>query len=189
VGGGTSEVQDQFDHVVSPLLDRVAHFDELTKALYLDTMLLLPGNNLVKPDRLGMAVAVENRSPFLDHRIVELAFSMPGSMKLRDGVTKYIQKRSVAPLIGEELAYRKKQMFTVPIGEWLKSHLHQRAHHLLLGSEAATSQILEPTEVGRMLGEHYAGTANYTRELRALVALELFIRELQGDRDAWAGSS
>ena len=58
-------------------------------------MLLLPGNNLVKPDRMGMAVSLENRAPFLDYRMMELAFAMPGNLKLRNGVTKYIYKKAV----------------------------------------------------------------------------------------------
>ena len=59
--------------------------DPINQALYIDTMLLLPGNNLVKPDRMGMAVSIENRAPFLDYRMVELAFSIPGELKLADG--------------------------------------------------------------------------------------------------------
>ncbi len=74
--------------------DDAAHMDQVNQALYLDSALLLPGNNLVKPDRMGMAVSLEARTPFLDYRVVEHAFSLPGDLKLRDGRTKAILKDS-----------------------------------------------------------------------------------------------
>ncbi|MHA6685333.1 asparagine synthase-related protein [Mesorhizobium sp. A556] len=95
------------------------------RALYIDMQLLLSGNNLVKPDRMGMAVSLEARTPFLDYRMMEFAFRMPGHFKLRDGVTKFLFKKAVAPLIGEDLAYRKKQMFTVPVGGWFRNELRE----------------------------------------------------------------
>ncbi len=80
-------------------------------------MHLLPGNNLVKPDRMAMAVGLETRAPFLDYRMMELAFRMPGNLKLRGGETKSIYKKAVRPLIGTQLADSRKRMFTVPVGE------------------------------------------------------------------------
>ena len=103
---------------VEDILQKTKHLGRINQALMVDMLLLLPGNNLVKPDRMGMAVSLEARTPFLDYRMMELAFRMPGDIKLRNGVTKYIFKKAVKNLIGENLAYRKKQMFTVPVGEW-----------------------------------------------------------------------
>lgn len=166
---------DSFD-VVRPLYARAAHLDRLNQALYIDTMQLLPGNNLVKPDRMGMAVSLEARTPFLDYRMVELAFRMPGALKLRDGETKYLYKRAVAPLIGEELAYRKKQMFTVPVGEWFRHELAGFMRELLLAERTVARGLFDPAQVARMLDAHVAGSANFTREIRALIALELWFR-------------
>ena len=171
----------EMDEVLSPLYKKISSMDRINQALYIDTMLLLSGNNLVKPDRMGMAVSLENRSPFLDYRMIEFAFSMPGDLKLRDGETKYIYKKAVAPLIGEHLAYRTKQMFTVPIGNWFKSDLADMCNDLLF-SERATSRGYFNTEFIRALyGNHCNGTENNTREIRALLAFEIWCREFLDD--------
>jgi asparagine synthase (glutamine-hydrolysing) len=75
------------------IMAQVPHQDRINQALFLDMQLLLSGNNLVKPDRMGMAESLEARTPFLDYRMMEFAFRMPGTLKLRDGVTKYLYKR------------------------------------------------------------------------------------------------
>lgn len=151
--------------------DQVPHQDRINQALYLDTQLLLSGNNLVKPDRMGMAVSIEARTPFLDYRMMEFAFKMPGELKLRDGVTKYLYKKAVAPMIGEELAYRKKQMFTVPVGEWFKGRLSgycsTHIEHLL-----QSSSYFEAAPMRKLLKDHVSGEANNTRELRAVIAVD-----------------
>ena len=163
--------------VLSPVYDRCASMDRINQALYIDTMLLLSGNNLVKPDRMGMAVSIENRSPFLDFRMIELAFSMPGDLKLKDGETKYVYKKAVTPIIGKNLAYRKKQMFTVPIGNWFKTDLAEMCNDLLF-SERATSRGYFNTEFIRSLYENHCNeTENNTREIRALLAFEIWCRE------------
>ncbi len=165
--------------------DQSAHWDRLNQALNIDMQLLLPGNNLVKPDRMGMAEAVEARTPMLDYRMMEFAFTMPAEFKLRDGETKYLFKKSVAPMIGADLAYRKKQMFTVPIGEWFKDRLAPVARSTLLGNDSITRTLFDSSRVGAYLDAHVAGTENRTREIRALMAIELWAREfLDRSKDA-----
>ena len=164
---------DSFD-VAAPYFDDARHHDRINQALYLDMQLLLSGNNLVKPDRMGMAVSLEARTPFLDYRMMEFAFRMPGELKLKDGVTKYLYKKAVEPLIGTDLAYRKKQMFTVPVGEWFRDakrdYCRERISYLLDHSD-----LINPVQAHRLVDEHCAGTANHTRELRALIALSHWV--------------
>jgi asparagine synthase (glutamine-hydrolysing) len=165
---------DSFEAAAKPWFDEAAHFDRVNQALYLDMQLLLSGNNLVKPDRMGMAVSIEARTPFLDWRMMEFAFRAPGTTKLAaDGDKKHWYKRAVTPLIGEDLAYRKKQMFTVPIGEWFRGESYPWLAQTLTGS-ALLQELFEPAEVQRMLAQHRDGSANYTRELRALAAVALW---------------
>ncbi len=167
--------------VLEPLYKKSVEMDRVNQALYIDMMLLLPGNNLVKPDRMGMAVSLENRAPFLDYRMMELAFSMPGEFKLREGITKYIYKKAVSPLIGENLAYRKKQMFTVPVGEWFKSDLSDLCHDLLLSDQTKARGLFNYDYVCHMLKAHCVGTENNTREIRALMAVEIWFREFMDE--------
>lgn len=160
---------------------RHQHQDRINQALAVDMELLLSGNNLVKPDRMGMAVSLEARTPFLDYRMMELAFRMPGRFKLQDGESKYIFKKAVKPLIGEELAYRRKQMFTVPVGEWFRNDLRGYAETLLFSGDTWVATILDMKQVRVMWDDHVAGRRNMTREIRALMALELWARnELPG---------
>lgn len=158
--------------LIDPLLDRVGHWDRINQALYLDMMLLLPGNNLVKPDRMGMAVSLEARTPFLDYRMVEFAFRIPGALKLKGGETKYIFKRAVRELIGDELAYRQKQMFTVPVGEWFKTTRREWLQSRV--SEGFRGGWVDRRQLAGMADRHIAGQENLTREIRALLAVDIW---------------
>ena len=165
---------DSFTAAAQPWFAEAQHFDRVNQALYLDMQLLLSGNNLVKPDRMGMAVSIEARTPFLDWRMMEFAFRSRGATKLSaSGDKKHWFKRAAVPLIGEDLAYRKKQMFTVPVGEWFKGELHGWLRDMLSRCECIR-ELFEPAVVTAMLDHHRDSTSNFTRELRALVALALW---------------
>ena len=169
---------DSFTAAAQPWFAEAQHFDRINQALYLDMQLLLSGNNLVKPDRMGMAVGIEARTPFLDWRMMEFAFRSRGATKLSaSGDKKHWFKRAAALLIGEDLAYRKKQMFTVPVGVWFKGELHGWLRDTLNSSEPI-GELFEPAVVTAMLNQHREGTGNFTRELRALTALALWYREV-----------
>jgi len=161
---------------LEPMFAKITHMDHINQALYIDTMLLLSGNNLVKPDRMGMAASIENRAPFLDYRMVELAFKMPGELKLKNGETKYIYKKAVSKLIGKHLAYRKKQMFTVPVGDWFKGKLRPLCEDLLLSETTKARKYFNYEYVQKLFEEHCSGEENYTREIRALMAFEYWCR-------------
>ena len=171
---------DSFTAAVKPWLDEAQHFDRVNQALYLDMQLLLSGNNLVKPDRMGMAVSIEARTPFLDYRVMELAFRSRGVTKLHfdagRGDKKHWFKRAVTPMIGHDLAHRKKQMFTVPIGDWLQGERYPWLCDLLQKSELIAVLFRWPA-VDLMLKQHREGSANFTRELRALAALALWAQD------------
>ncbi|HYF21704.1 MAG TPA: asparagine synthase (glutamine-hydrolyzing) [Ramlibacter sp.] len=168
---------DSFAAAAQPWFDEAGHFDRLNQALYLDMQLLLSGNNLVKPDRMGMAVSIEARTPFLDWRMVEFAFRSRAATKLSaDGDKKHWYKRAVVPLIGQDLAYRKKQMFTVPIGEWFRRESFGWLAGLLRGSELLR-QLFVDERIEVLMEAHRRGAANHTRELRALAALALWAQQ------------
>lgn len=163
--------------VVGQELARSRHMGRINQALFVDTELLLSGNNLVKPDRMGMAVSIENRAPFLDYRLIEHAFSMPGELKLSHGETKYIYKKAVSGLIGEGLAYRKKQMFTVPVGDWFKKEIRPLCEDLLLSERTRSRGLFDYAYVEKLLIDHCEERRNNTREIRALMAFEYWCRE------------
>lgn len=156
--------------------DEVLHQDRINQALYLDTSLLLSGNNLVKTDRMGMAASLEARTPFLDYRMIEFAFKMPGSLKIKNGVSKFLYKKAVAPLIGDSLAYRKKQMFTVPVGDWFRGDKSGFLISSIAGMDSKISQIFDNKLIKNMIDRHVSQMENNTRELRALVSLETWLK-------------
>ena len=156
--------------------------DPINQVLLAETLTLLPGNNLVKPDRMAMANSLEVRSPFLDYRMAEFAFSIPGKMKLANGQTKAIYKKAVEPLLGKELTHRKKQMFTVPVGEWFRQSLSWFCQDMLLDGRFAARGIIDTQIISQLIDAHMVGTQNNTRLLRALISLEIWFR-LFIDRD------
>lgn len=161
---------------LAPWFDASRSLDRVNRALHIDMSLLLPGNNLVKPDRMGMAVSLEARTPLLDHRMMEFAFGTPGRCKLRGGVTKVAFKDAVSDLIGVDLAHRRKQMLTVPIGEWFRGKLAPFVRSVLLSEESRDRALFEPRAVSALIEAHERGHENRTRELRALLAVELWAR-------------
>jgi asparagine synthase (glutamine-hydrolysing) len=170
------EQVDTFSAAASPWFEQSQHFDRVNQALYLDMQLLLSGNNLVKPDRMGMAVSIEARTPFLDYRMMEFAFRSRGNTKLRADDKKHWYKRAAAPLMGGDLAYRKKQMFTMPIGEWFRGESYGWLASTLGGSNLL-QRLFRPEAIESMLLRHVNGSANFTRELRALAALALWAEQ------------
>ena len=111
---------------------------------------------------------------------MEFAFRSRGATKLSlRGDKKLWFKRAAVPLIGEDLAYRKKQMFTVPVGDWFKGEMHGWLRQILTGSEVM-GQLFAPAVVTTMLDQHRDGSGNFTRELRALAALAVWHANVWG---------
>lgn len=156
--------------------------DPINRVLFADVTTLLPGNNLVKPDRMGMANSLEIRSPLLDYRLVEFSFQIPGRLKLVNGETKWIYKKATEVLLGSELTWRKKQMFTVPVGEWLRQRLAGYCRDVLLDGRLGSRGMFNIEYLEKMIQAHVQGSANFTRELRAIISLELWFR-IFVDRD------
>jgi len=173
--------RNPYRQLVNPIKQSV-HQDPINRVLLAETLTLLPGNNLVKPDRMAMANSLEVRSPFLDYRMAEFAFQVPGHLKLTNGETKSIYKQAMEPLLGKDLTYRKKQMFTVPVGEWFREELAGFCREILLDGRLEERKIVCTSYISEMLQKHVEGTANYTRQLRALISLEIWFR-LFVDRD------
>ncbi len=155
--------------------------DLVNRMLYADATLLLEGNNLVKPDRMAMAVSIEPRAPFLDYRLAEYVSRLPGSWKLRGDTLKFILKKAVTGLIPDEVIHRKKQMFTVPIGEWFRSSLRHFIVGLMSQDRTRERGYFEPARIDQLIQDHLEGRANYTRQLRLLMNLELWHRMFMDD--------
>jgi asparagine synthase (glutamine-hydrolysing) len=152
----------------------------LDRQMYLDSKTYLPGDILAKVDRMSMAHSIETRSPFLDHHLIEFAQSIPASLKLvrsnSHWESKYILKRAVAGLIPDEIIYRPKQGFNVPIKYWLNREMKEMTHDLLTSPSARQRGYFNPKAVAGLLQEHNRGVRDHAHSLWALLMLEIWHR-------------
>jgi asparagine synthase (glutamine-hydrolysing) len=123
----------------------------------LDTLTYLPDDVLTKVDRATMAVGLEGRNPLLDHRVVEHAWRLPPSLKLRDGHGKWVLREILARYMPRELFERPKMGFAVPIGTWLRGPLRDWAADLLDPAAIASDGILAPAPIAAAWAAHQAG--------------------------------
>ena len=163
--------------IFTDTINKVSNKDFTNKILYFDTVQLLPGNNLVKPDKMAMANSLETRSPLLDYRFFELTQSLKGNFKLREGETKYILKKYALKYLPKDIVYRDKQMFTVPVGEWFKTHLKDYVSDIIKSNSLKSRNIFNTEYLNKILKIHVEGKKDYTRELRAIVNLEIWFRQ------------
>ncbi|GLZ38312.1 asparagine synthase (glutamine-hydrolyzing) [Actinokineospora sp. NBRC 105648] len=157
--------------------------DALSRMLYADSHAWLADNLLERGDRMSMAASLELRPPFLDHRLVELAFSLPSSVKVRGGVTKWVIKEVARRHLPGEVVDRAKSGFKVPLDAWFRDGLREMANDLLTGPSSFVGGALDPAAVRKLLTEHDAGTRNEQPRLWTLLSLEVWHRELS--RSAW----
>jgi asparagine synthase (glutamine-hydrolysing) len=148
----------------------------LERLLYLDSKTYLPGDILVKVDRMSMANSLETRAPLLDHRLIEFAQTIPASLKLRGLETKYILKRAAAGLIPEEIINRPKQGFDVPIRRWFNRELREMLDDTLNDRRARERGDFNHRAVVAILDEHRRGVRDHSRQLWSLLVLELWRR-------------
>ncbi|MGH7315878.1 MAG: asparagine synthase (glutamine-hydrolyzing), partial [Candidatus Rokuibacteriota bacterium] len=156
--------------------DRVAGLDHLHQMLYVDLKTWLPNDILVKVDRMTMANSLEVRSPLLDHRLIELAATMPADMKYRKGTSKYVLKRYAETRVPPAVIHRPKMGFSIPLAGWLRGELRTTAEDLLLSERALERGYFRPDVVRAMWARHQQGRRNHGRHLWALMVLELWHR-------------
>jgi asparagine synthase (glutamine-hydrolysing) len=163
-------------NIFNDIVNEVSTKDDINKILHFDTRQLLPGNNLVKPDKMAMANSLETRSPLLDYRLFELTQELPGRYKLNNNETKYILKKFALKYLPHNVVYRSKQMFTVPVGEWFKTNLKGYVVGIITSDSLKSRNIFNDKYLNKILNEHINEVKDYTRELRAIVNLELWFR-------------
>ncbi|MCD9189486.1 MAG: asparagine synthase (glutamine-hydrolyzing) [Pyrinomonadaceae bacterium] len=148
----------------------------LDATLLTDQMTYLPNDLLVKVDIASMAVSLEARSPFLDHKVIEFAASLPENIKMKGFETKSLLKKVAARLVPKEVIYRRKMGFGVPIGNWFRGEMKNFVKDVLLSENSLKRGIVKPEIMEKYVNEHTKAEKDHTFQIWTLLMLELWFR-------------
>ena len=171
--GGYS-AQNVFDRHAS----RAATDDPLALIQYVDLHTYLVGDINTKVDRASMAHSLEVREPLMDHELVEWLASLPSSLKIRNGESKYVLKKAMEPYLPSDIMYRPKMGFAVPLARWLRGPLRGRVREALLGSQMAESGIFNSATIRRLVEQHESGARDHSTPIWTLLMFDAFLRNV-----------
>jgi asparagine synthase (glutamine-hydrolysing) len=147
--------------------------------MLLDLVSYLPDDILVKVDRAAMAVSLETRVPFLDHRVIEFAWQLPLSMKIHDGQGKWLLRQLLYQYVPAALVERPKTGFGVPLDSWLRGPLKAWAGDLLEPARLQREGYLQAEAVTRVWHEHLSGRRNRQHALWNVLMFESWLAAQQ----------
>src|SRR6185295_14713172 len=151
-------------------------FDNLNLMLYMDLKTWLPDDLLSKVDRMSMAASLEARVPYLDHRLVEFAATLPSSMKIKGGTGKYILKKAAQKYLPTDIINRQKKGFAVPLGPWFRKELKPLLMDILHSEKFQKRGYFDIAQTEKLLQEHMSGQKDHHLLLYGLLLVELWHR-------------
>ncbi len=171
-------VKNNSGDIIVNKFDESGTKDKIDQTLYTDFNSYLPDDLLVKVDIATMAVALEGRSPFLDHEFLEMTAKIPSNLKLK-GLTdkKYILKEALRGFVPNEVMFRQKMGFGVPIDSWFRDELSKYVSNILLSDKAVSRGLFKEDYIRRLLKSHNETKVNQSYRIWALLMLELWFRE------------
>ena len=170
-------VYEYKDYVSNPLKQKFCGLhSEIRTMMAIDSGSYLPDCILAKVDRASMAVSLETRVPFLDHRVVEFAWTVPMHMKVRNGQGKWLLRRLLDRYVPRDLIERPKQGFSVPTGDWIKGPLREWTEDLLDMKSIQEQGLLNAKMVQERWNEHQSGRKDWSYSIWVLLMLQAWIR-------------
>lgn len=152
--------------------DRSPTEDPLSLIQYLDMKTYLVGDILTKVDRASMAHSLEVRVPLLDHSLMEWVSGLPTDLKLRGQEGKYILKKTMEPLLPNDVLYRSKMGFGVPLANWFRGPLRQRLHSSITEGGLAETGLFNQEYLEKLVGQHLSGRRDHSAVLWSLLMFE-----------------
>lgn len=149
--------------ITSELYEKTSHLDPVSRMQYVDLNLWLPGDILMKADKMTMAHSLEVRTPFLDKEMFELASKIPAEYRIAGGTTKFVFRKAMEGIIPDFILNRPKLGFPVPLRDWLKTKRGEIIQEELKGS--GIKHIFNMEAVDRMFQRHRNGQGDYSRML------------------------
>jgi len=153
--------------------------ETIEKLLFIDTKLYLPDDGLCKVDRMSMMHSLEVRVPFLDHKVVEFAASMPFKYKMQGTVSKYILKKLMRNLLPRQVLKQRKLGFTIPVNSWFRKELKGYTADLLLAGGSKLSRFFDANFIAWLIREHAEGKQDFGYQIFSLLVLEMWLAENQ----------
>ena len=161
-------------HLVENFYQKADTNDPLSRLQYVDMKLYLPDDILVKVDRMSMANSLEVRSPLIDHVLMEFVATIPSRFKLKGYERKYIFKKTMKPYLSEDILYRKKQGFIVPLNQWFRHELKDLVQQTVLSSNALNRGVFNADSLTQMWQQHQSGFRNFGTIFWMLLMFELW---------------
>jgi asparagine synthase (glutamine-hydrolysing) len=158
--------------------------DPLSLIQYLDIQTYLVGDINTKVDRASMAHALEVREPLMDHQLVEWVAGLNSNLKIRGGESKWLLKKAMEPHLPNEVMYRPKMGFAVPLMRWFRGPLRDRVRSALLDGELGKTGFFERRYLEHMVDAHTSGRRDYSSPLWSLLMFEAFLRRVGVDAPA-----
>ncbi len=147
----------------------------LSLVQYLDYKTYLPGDINTKVDRASMAHSLEVREPLMDHTLVEWAARLPESLKLSGGEGKLVLKKAFEPMLPNEVLYRQKMGFAVPLSKWFRGPLNDTAKEILISGRLASSGLFDPGALRRLYEEHISGRRDWSSAIWSTICFDRFL--------------
>jgi asparagine synthase (glutamine-hydrolysing) len=182
--GGYQAVEVFHDHA-----SRAGTDDPLSLIQYLDMQTYLIGDINTKVDRASMAHALEVREPLMDHKLVEWVASLSSSVKIKSGEGKWLLKKSMEPHLPNDVLYRPKMGFAVPLARWFRGPLKQRVRTALLEGQLGQTGFFNRKYLEHLVDAHAAGQRDYSAPLWTLLMFEAFLRVGEPTRAAVPAAS